>query len=148
MVYSRQSVDWKQNTNIPTWFGSAPLWEILLWYIENLYTCLTIIENNVIFQKDKLVPFHGCMRSLIINEDFKLSEEKREDKDILFFNTKECFSDIEEGIYFAGDGYAFFGKYFIFVCIYMSFLVNNFITKLKIIYMMVGWSLMWPSVRY
>lgn len=76
-------------------------------------------SHNILLQKGKLLPFLGCIRYLSINEEKKNLEEKIFDKDMFFSNTGQCFTNVEDGAYFAGTGYVIFGNYislFSFIC--------------------------------
>ncbi|KAJ8967334.1 hypothetical protein NQ317_007979 [Molorchus minor] len=65
---------------------------------------------NVKDLKDKLLPFRGCMKSLIINNEHEFL--LKNNKYITHSNIRQCFPNIEQGAYFGGDAYAVYKESF------------------------------------
>ncbi|XP_060517066.1 laminin subunit alpha-1 [Cylas formicarius] len=60
--------------------------------------------------RDKIMPFRGCFKNLLINGEAKLLGKNT--KDVTYKNPTQCFPKVEEGAYFGGDAYAIYKESF------------------------------------
>ncbi|XP_076269984.1 wing blister isoform X2 [Rhynchophorus ferrugineus] len=58
---------------------------------------------------DKVTPFRGCIKNLLVNDKIKLPIKRKE---VQYNNVRQCYSRIEEGAYFGGDAHAIYRRNF------------------------------------